>query len=301
MNCANATPLCLALGVATLGCTLLGCAAGPGTTVGTRVGDAPRVLVNRDRNGLAIQGYDPVAYFTEGRPTMGSPRITARHMGATYQFATTEHRDLFESAPEKYAPQYGGYCGYAASVNRLSPIDPAYWQVLDGRLVLQHNQRAYDLFNRDLAGNIAMADANWPGLTERNGSPVKVLVYTDESGVILGGHDVTTYFTQPAPLAGLPEHAAVFDGATYWFVSEDNRRTFESDPSRYTPAFGAFCGYAASINRVSPTDPLIYQIIDGRLVLQHTDEAYRLFNRDAAANLGRADANWPRLVDRNGH
>ncbi|MCA9287733.1 MAG: YHS domain-containing protein [Phycisphaerales bacterium] len=278
-----------------------GCASGSARSVSTRVDGEARVLVNRDRNGLAIQGYDPVAYFTDNAPVRGTEQFTTRYMGATYRFASAAHRDMFLGDPERYAPAYGGYCGYAASINRLSPIDPDFWQIKDGRLILQHNQRAYDLFQQGLDGNVAMADSNWPGLVVRNGSPVKVLVYTDDAGVILSGYDVTTYFTQEAPLMGSPEHAAMFDGATYWFVSENSRRTFENDPARYAPAFGAYCGYAASVNRVSPTNPLIYQIIDGRLVLQHTDEAYRLFNRDAAGNLVKADRNWPGLTDRNGH
>lgn len=280
---------------------LAGCASAPRRSIDTIADDSPRVLVNRDRAGVAIQGYDPVAYFTDARPVMGSPAFTARYSGATYQFASAAHRDQFNAAPEMYAPAYGGYCGYAASINRLSPVDPNFWQIKDGRLILQHNQRAYDLFQQGLDQNIVKADTNWPDLVARNGSPVKVLVYTDDAGVILAGYDVTTYFTQPAPAMGSPEHAAMFDGATYWFVSEDNRRTFENDPARYAPAFGAYCGYAASINKVSPTNPLIYQIIDNRLVLQHTDEAYRLFNQDAPRNLSKAERNWPGLINRNGH
>lgn len=294
MLCLCLSAVALAVSAASLG----GCAGGR-QSISSRV-EANKVLVNRDRNALAIQGYDPVAYFTDNRPVMGSSQFTARFMGATYQFASVQHRDMFNADPEKYAPQYGGYCGYAASINRLSPIDPSFWQIQDGRLILQHNQKAFDLFQQGLAQNITRADSNWPGLVARNGSPVKVLVYTDDAGVILSGYDATTYFTQPAPVMGVPEHAAVFDGATYWFVSEDNRRTFENDPAHYAPAFGAYCGYAASINKVSPTNPLIYQIIDNRLVLQHTEEAYRLFNQDAPRNLSKADRNWPGLTSRNG-
>jgi hypothetical protein len=80
----------------------------------------------------------------------------------------------------------------------------------------------------------------------------------------------------------------------------ENRVAFESDPARYAPAFGGYCGYAASINKISPVNPMIYQIIDGRLVLQHTDEAYRLFNKNPERSLARADMNWPRLVERKG-
>lgn len=293
----SAMVLSLAASLALSAALTTGCSSGP-RRVDTQGMDRQLVLVNRDRTGLAIEGYDPVAYFTDSRPVMGLPAFTSTYMGATYRFASADHKAMFVAAPEAYAPAYGGYCGYAASVNRLSPVNPEFWQIQDGRLILQHNQRAYDLFNQSLADNVARADSNWPGLVGRNGQPVKILVFSDDSGVALGGFDLISYYTQPAPVPGSGEHAAVYNAATYWFASEDNRRTFESDPARYIPAFGGYCGYAASINKVSPTDPLIYQIIDNRLVLQHTDEAYRLFNQNAAGNLAKADRNWPGLVER---
>lgn len=123
-------------------------------------------LVSVDADGLALQGYDPVAYFTDGAPVKGDPEFTARYKEATYRFASAEHRDLFMKNPAKYEPQFGGYCGYAASIDKISPISPDFWQILDGRLVLQHNQKAWDLWNKDVAGNLKKADANWPHLKE---------------------------------------------------------------------------------------------------------------------------------------
>ncbi len=127
-------------------------------------------LVSIDSEGVALQGYDPVAYFTEGKPVMGKPEFTARFKGATYRFASASHRDLFMKDPAKYEPQFGGYCGYAASINKISPISPQFWQILDGRLVLQHNQKAWDLWTKDVEGNLATADANWPELKKQEGS-----------------------------------------------------------------------------------------------------------------------------------
>jgi hypothetical protein len=125
----------------------------------SRAGDpnATRVLVNRDKNGLALSGYDPVAYFTDGKPVMGDARYASKR------------KAMFDADPVRYEPQYGGYCGYAASINRLSPISPEWFQIIDGRLILQHNKKAWDLWNEDLAGNIVKADANWPGLVDRHG------------------------------------------------------------------------------------------------------------------------------------
>src|SRR5215813_1465580 len=124
-------------------------------------------VVNVDHNGLALQGYDPVAYFTDGKPVKGDPILTASYKGATYQFASAEHKKAFESNPAKYEPQFGGYCGYAASINKLAPIQVEYFQVLHGRLVLQHNEKAWKLWHQDVEGNLKKADANWPNLSQQ--------------------------------------------------------------------------------------------------------------------------------------
>jgi len=124
-------------------------------------------VVNIDKNGLALQGYDPVAYFTDGKPVKGSPAFTASYKGATYQFASAEHREMFSQSPAKYEPQFGGFCGYAASINKLAVIDPSYFQVLHDRLILQHNKKAWDLWHQDVEGNLKKADSNWPTLSQQ--------------------------------------------------------------------------------------------------------------------------------------
>jgi YHS domain-containing protein len=264
-------------------------------------GENGRYFVNTDENGVALQGgHDPVAFFTEGKPVKGASRFEARHEGARYWFASEANLRTFEADPHKYTPAYGGYCGYAASVNRISPIDVKHFQIIDGRLVLQHNQKALDLWNQNVPANIAKADSNWPSLFERNARGARVLVNTNSEGLALDGHDPVGYFTEHRPVLGKPEFEANYNGARYLFASMENRVTFENDPAKYAPAYGGYCGYAASINRVSPVNVHIFQIIDGRLVLQHTPKAYRLFNEDAEGALVRADANWPALVAKKG-
>ena len=84
----------------------------------------------------ALGGYDPVAFFTDSKAVKGSPRITARHRGAAYFFATEEHRKMFEQNPDKFVPQYGGFCAYGVAVGALFPVDITTWQVRDGKLYL---------------------------------------------------------------------------------------------------------------------------------------------------------------------
>ena len=129
---------------------------------------SPTRYLNLDRSGLALQGYDPVAYFTDGKPVKGDANITATSNGATYRFASAEHKAAFEREPAKYEPQFGGFCAYAVSINKTADIDPNFWEIIDGRLILQHNQKAWDLWQKDPAANLKKADANWPGLVARN-------------------------------------------------------------------------------------------------------------------------------------
>jgi YHS domain-containing protein len=258
---------------------------------------AGKSLVLKTKDGLAIQGYDPVAYFTDNKAVKGSTKFSSEYDGAKYFFANAEHKVLFDANPDKYAPAYGGYCGYAASINRLSPISPEWFQIEHGKLILQHNKKAFDLFNRELKENVAKADVNWPGLVARNGVVGgKTLVYTDRKGVALGGYDAVTYFTDSQPKKGDPKIEATFNGALYHFVSQDDRATFEKDPTKYAPAFGGFCGYAASIGKVRPADPLIWSIVDGRLIVQHSRSAEELWKKDVAGNKAKADKYWPLLV-----
>ena len=128
-----------------------------------------KTLLNLDKNALAIQGYDPVAFFTDGKPVKGSPRFELRQRGALYRFASEEHRNAFQAEPRKYEPAFGGYCAYGVSRGKLVEVDVNAFQVVDGRLLLQYSKGVRDDFNKDPKGNLTKADANWPGLVQKKG------------------------------------------------------------------------------------------------------------------------------------
>src|SRR5258708_15054412 len=128
-----------------------------------------KVLVLKNKDGAAILGYDAVAYFTDNKAVKGNPKIQSEYEGAKYYFASAEHKTLFDANPTKYAPAYGGYCGYAASIDRLSPISPEWFQIIGGRLILQHNKKATDKFNADQKASIMQGDQNSPCLLVRHG------------------------------------------------------------------------------------------------------------------------------------
>lgn len=130
---------------------------------------AEKRLINVDKNGLALKGYDPVAYFTENRPVKGDAKFQSTFNGATYYFASAANKKTFEADPKKYEPQFGGFCAYAASQGHTAKIEPDAFEVLNGRLLLQYDRSVRDLFNKDQQGNLAKADRNWPSIVQKEG------------------------------------------------------------------------------------------------------------------------------------
>ncbi len=126
--------------------------------------DAPVGPVNQNGNQVAIEGYDPVAYFTDGRPVKGSARFSHQWMDATWWFASAEHRDLFAKDPQKYAPRFGGYCAYGVSEGHTSKADPQAWKIVDGKLYLNYNKSVQKMWEQDLMRRIGAAEKNWPSL-----------------------------------------------------------------------------------------------------------------------------------------
>lgn len=126
-------------------------------------------LQNLDRNGVAIQGYDPVAFFTNNRPVKGTAQFQSEYRGAKYYFASPEHKAAFDKEPAKYEPQFGGYCAYGASQGHKAPVKIEAWQIVNGRLLMQYDLGVKDDFNKDQQNNLSKADRNWPGLVEKYG------------------------------------------------------------------------------------------------------------------------------------
>jgi hypothetical protein len=113
-------------------------------------------------NGVAISGYDPVAYFREGKPVKGAAQFAHRHKDATFHFASAANRDSFAASPEKYAPQYGGFCAYGTSRGYKAPIDPAAFTVVKGKLYLNYSVDVQQTWRKDIPGYVAKADGHWP-------------------------------------------------------------------------------------------------------------------------------------------
>jgi hypothetical protein len=114
--------------------------------------------------GLALSGYDPVAYFSDGKPVKGQPEYAIQWGGARWQFATTANRDAFIASPGRYAPQYGGYCAYAVSKGYTASADPMVWRIVADRLYLNYSKSVQGLWEQDIPDHIAKANGNWPAV-----------------------------------------------------------------------------------------------------------------------------------------
>jgi YHS domain-containing protein len=128
-----------------------------------------KVLLSADANGVVLQGYDPVAYFTQGSALKGEERYKATYKGGTYYFASDANKKLFRKDPAKYAPQYGGYCAMAVSMGQLEEADPKMFTIHRDKLLVQRNEKAHQMFMANPDSLHDKADQQWPVLVEKNG------------------------------------------------------------------------------------------------------------------------------------
>jgi hypothetical protein len=128
---------------------------------------AAKSLINKSFfSGVAIKGYDPVAYFNSGGPVKGKSEFTVTWKDAKWNFSTAQNKAAFAKEPERYAPQYGGYCAWAVAEGGTAGIDPHSWRIVDGKLYLNYNKEIQAKWEKDIPGNIERADKNWPGVVE---------------------------------------------------------------------------------------------------------------------------------------
>jgi hypothetical protein len=117
--------------------------------------------------GKAIRGYDPVAFFSESKPVMGYDSLTFMWKDASWMFATKENRDLFVATPEKYTPQYGGYCAYGTSEGHKAPTQVETWSIANGKLYFNYNKNVQKEWNKNQPALIEKADKVWPEIKDK--------------------------------------------------------------------------------------------------------------------------------------
>jgi YHS domain-containing protein len=144
--------------------------AGAALVLATLIAPSARADSARDVNsmaGIGLHGFDPVAYFTKNKPVLGRPALTAIYHGVTYEFDSKEDQEAFQANPEKYVPQFGGFCAFAASKGIKADADPHEFAVSNGKLYVNNNEQAQKLFKDDVTGTIAAAEHNWPDVAKQ--------------------------------------------------------------------------------------------------------------------------------------
>ena len=127
----------------------------------SRTGGAPNLM----HAGLGLKGFDPVAYFTDGKPARGQDNLTTTHNGLIWRFATAAHLAAFEKEPAKYLPVYGGFCAWGIAQGKLFDVDPATgWMIADRKLYVFFNADILKLYQSDRVTLTARAEQNWPKL-----------------------------------------------------------------------------------------------------------------------------------------
>ena len=149
--------------------------AGAPAFAGPEVNTSTGIVIadGKPASGLAVHGYDVVAYFTAGKPVKGDSKFAAQHGAATYRFATKAHLEAFQANPEKYVPAYGGFCAFGVSVNAKFDGNPENWKIVDGRLYLNLDSGIQQNWLKDVPGNIKKAEAIWPGIKDKAPADIK--------------------------------------------------------------------------------------------------------------------------------
>lgn len=265
-------------------------------------------------DGLALQGYDPVAYFDVGGavPTRGQAEIQAEHGGVTYRFASEENKRAFLADPERYEPAHGGWCSYAMSLGQKIEVDPLAFRVSEGRLFLFVDTDYVEVdsdWTEDEHANIGKADANWKKLSGESPRTaasdswrwVNNWNLTDDD-LAIEGYDPVAYFPEGGgePKQGKARYSQRHEGVLYRFANQKNLDLFRADPERYEPQHGGWCSYAmGATGELVEVDPEAYRLTDDQLHLFYTgwfNDTREDWDDDTAALKRKADSNWDALV-----
>lgn len=119
-----------------------------------------------EQDGVALRGYDPVSYFEENKPKLGSSSYSHTYKGSKFYFSSPDNRRKFAESPEKYVPQFGGFCAYGAAKGAKFSTQPDAFAVVDGKLYLNKNRQVQNLWEKDIPGNIALANEKWPDVSK---------------------------------------------------------------------------------------------------------------------------------------
>jgi YHS domain-containing protein len=253
-------------------------------------------------DGLALRGYDVVSYF-DGKAEPGLATFEATHAGATWRFTSAAHRDRFMQAPDRFVPQYGGYCALGMAHGGAVPTDPAAYTVHDGKLYLNSNRLSRITWAYAKDWMISRADPNWtqwlarasaaaPSGASAAAAQRRQPRATTDSLLAVGGLDATTYFDPAGPVAGDSAIVTTWNGRTWRFRTTANRDRFVATPARFAPQFGGLSPLILAHGDRVPGDPRLFTIVGGKIYLDVAAGPQQTFRRNPDRLVARADSLW---------
>jgi YHS domain-containing protein len=248
-------------------------------------------------DGVALGGYDPVAYF-DGKPLPGSANHQHESLGVTWRFASAANRARFVADPDRFTPEYGGYCALGMAHGGAVPTDPLAYTVHQGKLYLNSNQLVRITWSYARDWMISRADPNWQAWLNRPATPAgdrRPPPPPPDRQLAAGGFDVTSYFEPAGPTLGDSAHTATWNGQVWRFRSAEHQARFENEPSRYAPQFGGLSPLILAHGDQVPGNPKIFTVFRGKLYFEVGDGPRDTWRRNAASITKRAAEQWKTL------
>lgn len=260
-------------------------------------------------DGVAIRGYDPVAYF-EGAPAAGSDAFSHEWKGARWKFSSERNLQRFIADPERYAPQFGGFCALGMAHGGAVPTDPTAFTVHAGKLYLNASHPVRETWAYDPDWMIERAMPKWAALQApqpasaarqqqpQQGSPADgpaAGAADAQAPLALDGLDPVSYADPAGPVAGREDLSVVWSGRTWRFSDQRHRAMFESEPHHYAPQYDGHSALIVAHGGLVPGNPRLYTVVDGRLYLEIGPPPRETWRRNAQRLIERADRQWPAL------
>lgn len=246
-------------------------------------------------NDVAIHGYDPVAYFKENKPVEGSKDYSYKWHDTEWRFKDKANLDLFKANPEKYAPQFGGFCAYGVSQGYRATTEPDAFTIVNDKLYLNYNKEVRELWTKERDERIKKGEVNWRGL-QKTGQ------FNVEDGLAIEGYDPVAYFQVKKAVKGKKDLQHQHDGVTYYFSSPANRDAFIKNPAAYQPQYGGWCAYAmGDTGEKVEIDPETFKVLDGKLYLFYNayfNNTLTKWNKDETNLKAKADKNWKSITNK---
>lgn len=246
-----------------------------------------------NNNGIAIRGYDPVAYFTDSKPVEGSNEFKYKWQGVEWHFKNKANLDVFKASPEKYAPQFGGFCAYGMSEGYKAPTEADAFTVVNDKLYLNYNKKVKDEWLKEKDLRIRKAESNWVTISNRD-------QFNLEDGVAIQGYDPVAYFSSKKAVKGKKEFQHKQEEVIYYFASSANLEAFKKSPAAYEPQYGGWCAYAmGETGEKVEIDPETFKILDGKLYLFYNayfNNTLPKWNKDEVSLKSKADKNWKSIT-----